>query len=189
MGKIIIIYGLPAAGKTTQALLIQEKYGLYHFGMGDKLRAEIESGSELGQQIKETVDNGLLVSDEQIIKILHNIQGQAQKTGIVFDGFPRLEPQARLLDEMLTQVNLEVDLFILLKIRPEVAEQRIGNRAESGGRSDDKDKNVVNNRLEVFRQESESLMAHYQKMDKFLEIDGEKTITEVFAEIDKHLSL
>jgi adenylate kinase family enzyme len=41
--------------------------------------------------------------------------------------------------------------------------------------------------MEVFRQESIPLIAHYQQRGKFLEIDGEKSIPEIFAEIEKHL--
>ncbi len=187
MGKIIVLYGLPASGKTTQAELLFNKYGLYQFGMGDKLRAEIESKTDLGEKIKNTVSSGLLVSDELIAGVLQNVKQQAQETGITFDGFPRMMPQAKLLDKMLAEINLKVDLFILLKISSEEAERRIGKRAASGGRSDDKDQKVVNSRLEVFRQESEPLIAHYKLGGNYIEIDGEKSISEVFTEIEKNL--
>lgn len=186
MGKIIVLYGLPAAGKTTQAELLFKKYGLYQFGMGDKLRAEINSGTELGKKIQATVASGQLVSDELIKGVLQNIKTQAQKTGIVFDGFPRMMPQAKLLDEMLAEVNLEVDLFVLLKISPEEAEKRISDRATTGDRGDDKDPEVINSRMEVFRQESLPLIAHYKAQEKFIEIDGAMSIPEVFAEIEKY---
>jgi len=187
MKKVIVIYGLPAAGKTTQAALLNKKYGFYQFGMGDRLRAEINSGSELGVKIKETVASGLLVSDELIAGVLQNIQKPAQDTGIIFDGFPRMVPQAELLDRMLAEVNLEVDLFILLAIDIDEAEKRIEGRAALTGRSDDQDKSVVNNRLEVFRQESKPLIARYQAKGKFIEIDGSQPINEVFAAIEKSL--
>ncbi len=187
MGKIISIYGLPAAGKTTQAELLFKKYGLYQFGMGDKLRAEINANTALGQKAKEMVSKGFLVPDEVIRGILQNVKKQAQETGIVFDGFPRMIPQAELLEEMLGEINLEVDLFILLRISSEEAARRISDRSESGGRADDKDPKVVNSRMEVFRKESLPLIDHYTKLGKFVEIDGEKSISEVFAEIENHL--
>ena len=145
MGKIIVLYGLPAAGKTTQADLLFKKYGLYQFGMGDKLRAEINSGTELGKKIQETVTNGRLVSDDLIIQVLHNVQEQAKTTGIVFDGFPRMAPQAKLLDEMLEEIGLTVDRFILLAITPSEAEKRIDpdsadDRRRTSGGCDRKEK-------------------------------------------------
>jgi adenylate kinase len=188
MKKVIVLYGLAAAGKTTQADLLAKKYGLYQFGMGDRLRAEINSGSELGQKIADTVAQGLLVSDELITGVLQNVQQPAQETGIIFDGFPRMVPQAELLDKIMAEVGLEVDAFILLDITVEEAEKRIAARAEATGRSDDKDKSVVNNRLEVFRQESEPLIARYQETGKFIRIDGSQAIEKVFAEIEKHLN-
>lgn len=187
MKKVINLYGLPASGKTTQAELLAKKYGFYQFGMGDRLRAEINSESELGQKIKKTVADGLLVSDELIAGVLQNIQEPARTTGIVFDGFPRMIPQAKLLDQIMAEVNLEVDLFILLNIDPSTAESRIANRAALTGRADDKDQEVVNNRLDVFRQESQPLINYYKAQGKFLEINGEQAIEKVFQDIEKHL--
>ena len=187
MKKIIALYGLAAAGKTTQAELLAKKYGFYQFGMGDRLRAEINSGSELGKKIADTVASGLLVSDDLITQVLQNIQEPAKKDGIIFDGFPRMIPQAKLLDKILEEAELELDLLILLDITIEEAEKRIANRAEMTGRSDDKDRAVVNNRLEVFRQESQPLIAYYQEKGKFVKIDGSKNIEEVFAEIERNL--
>ncbi len=187
MGKIIVLYGLPAAGKTTQADLLCKKYGLFQFGMGDVLRAEIASGSELGQKIQATVASGLLVSDTLISGVLHNVKKQALETGIIFDGFPRIISQAKLLDDMLAEIGLEVDLFVLLKISPEEAEKRIDARAISGNRGDDKDPKVINSRMEVFRQESTPLIARYQERGKYLEVNGELSIEEVYQAIEKHL--
>jgi adenylate kinase len=183
MGKIIIMYGLPAAGKTTQARLIAEKYGLYHFAMGEKLREQIASGSELGQKIKSTVDSGLLVSDELILEVLRDVKNQALETGIVFDGFPRIIDQAILLDQMLEEVGLEVNAMCLLKVSSEEVERRINDRIAVENRGDDKDKSVVENRMNVFLKESIPLSAHYQSKGKFYEIDGEESIETIFEKL------
>lgn len=187
MGKIIAIYGLPASGKTTQAGLINKKYGLFQFGMGDRLREEIDSESELGIRAKQTVENGLLVPDEIIKGVLKNVQTKAQETGIVFDGFPRMLAQAKLLDDMLAEVNLEISLFILLKIDAQEAQARIRDRAKNGKRLDDISQEVISNRMEVFRRESIPLISYYKDKGKFVEIDGTLNILEIFTEIEKNL--
>jgi len=183
MGKIIIMYGLPAAGKTTQARKIADKYGLYHFAMGEKLREQIASGSELGQKIKSTVDSGLLVSDELILEVLRDVKNQAVETGIVFDGFPRIVDQAILLDQMLAEVNLEVDALCLLKVSSEEVENRINDRIATENRGDDKDKSVVENRMNVFLKESVPLSEHYRTKEKFYELDGEEPIEDIFNKL------
>lgn len=187
MKKIIALYGLAAAGKTTQADLLCKKYGFQQFGMGETLRAEIASGSELGAEIKKSVDKGVLIPDELMVQILKKIGSSIKETGIVFDGFPRMVPQAEMLDKIVRENGLEVDLFILLNISYEEAEKRIGDRAEKTGRADDKDPKVVGNRLDVFRQESAPLISYYKDRGKFIEINGEMAITEVFEEIEKHI--
>ncbi|MFA5130992.1 MAG: nucleoside monophosphate kinase [Patescibacteria group bacterium] len=186
MEKIIVLYGLPAAGKTTQAEIIHKKYNLYQFGMGDKLRAEIAAGTELGKKIEATVASGQLIPDDLMAKVLQNVKNEAQAGGIVFDGFPRIMSQAKLLDEMLSEINLEVDLFVLLKISPEEAARRISARAEHGARNDDNDPEAVKRRFAVFQKESIPLIAHYKARGKYLEVDGEASIPEVFAAIEKH---
>lgn len=183
MGKIIIMYGLPAAGKTTQARLIAEKYDLYHFAMGEKLREQIASGSELGEKIKSTVASGLLVSDELILEVLRDVKNQAFETGIVFDGFPRIIDQALLLDKMLEEVGLKVHAMCLLKVSNKEVEKRINDRIAVENRGDDKDKSVVENRMAVFMKESAPLSAHYQTHDKFYELDGEEPIDIIFEKI------
>ncbi len=183
MGKIIIIYGLPAAGKTTQARLIAEKYGLYHFAMGEKLREQIASGSELGQKIKSTVDSGLLVSDDLILEVLRDVKNQAVKTGIVFDGFPRIIDQAIILDKMLAEVGLEVDAMCLLKVTGEEVDKRINDRIAIENRGDDKDKSVVENRMNVFLKESIPLSEYYKAKNKFYELDGKESIDEIFKKL------
>lgn len=183
MNKIIIMYGLPAAGKTTQAKKIAEKYGLYHFAMGEKLREQIASGSDLGKKIKETVDSGLLVSDELILEVLRDVKDQALKTGIIFDGFPRIIDQAKLLDQMLLEINMEVSSLILLKVSSEEVEKRIDSRIAVENRGDDKDKGVVENRMNVFLKESVPLSEHYRQQGKFYELDGEEEVETIFEKI------
>lgn len=187
MKKIISLYGLPACGKTTQAVKISEKYGLYQFGMGEKVRAEIKADTELGKKIKNINDQGLLIPDELIVELLKEVSDLATSSGIVFDGFPRLADQAKILDDILATVGAEISYFYYLNISPEEAIQRIDARAAVEGRADDKDKNVVKNRMDVFRKESTALIAYYREQGKLKEIDGEKTIEEVFTEIENDL--
>ncbi|MGI5827273.1 MAG: adenylate kinase [Patescibacteria group bacterium] len=185
MKKVIVMYGLPASGKSTQAKLLEEKYGWHHFSMGEKLRALIESGSEVGAKAKEIVENGLLVPDDIILAALGSVAEQAKTVGLVFDGFPRKQEQAVMLDELLAATGVKVSACILLEVSDETVHQRISRRLAVAVRKDDQDSAVIQNRINVFRKESLPLCAHYETQGKLYRLDGEKSIEEVFTEICK----
>jgi adenylate kinase len=187
MNKIISLYGLPACGKTTQAELINKKFGLYQFGMGNKIRAEINSGSELGKKIQVMHDSGVLIPDDLMIQIIKNCGEQAKKTGMTFDGFPRMISQSEMLDKILQEADLKLEKFFYLKISCESAAKRLQARAAVTGRVDDQDLEAINNRFGVFTEQSTALFDYYRKQNKLVEIDGEKSIEEVFTEICTHL--
>ena len=96
----IVLMGCPGAGKGTQSAKLQDKFHLKHISTGDVLRAEIASGSALGQEIAGIINKGNLVPDELMISILENIVKSTDK-GIIFDGFPRTVAQAEALDAMM----------------------------------------------------------------------------------------
>ncbi len=187
MGKIICLYGLPACGKTTQAIKINTDFNLIQFGMGDRLREEITSGSELGQKIKSYVDSGTLISDDLMKQVIENVGESIKENGIIFDGFPRMISQAKMLEEICQNINKEIDYFFYLKVSPEEALRRLTERAKITGRSDDLNPEAVKSRVAVFEKESKILLKFYQDNEKLIEIDGEMSIDDVYNEIKKYL--
>lgn len=187
MSKIICLYGLPASGKTTQAERLIKELKFIQFGMGDRLRSEIQSGSDLGKKIKSYVDQGTLITDELMSQIITNIGQEIKKHGIVFDGFPRMLSQAKMLEKIANKFNLSINTFFYLKISPETAMNRLTARAKISKRSDDQDSKAIYNRFEAFNQESTILIKYYQKQNKLIEINGELSIEEVYKTIKKYL--
>ncbi|MDD4027590.1 MAG: nucleoside monophosphate kinase [Bacilli bacterium] len=100
----IIFIAPPGAGKGTQSEMLVNKYGLNHISTGDLLREEINSGSDLGKKIAEIINGGNLVSDDLMIEMLSKkIDELGIEKGIIFDGFPRTENQAIMLDKLMEE--------------------------------------------------------------------------------------
>jgi len=187
MKKIICLYGLPACGKTTQAEKLVKEFSLSYFGMGERLRAEVNSKSELGKKIKSYVEGGTLIPDECMIQVIKNVGQEILEKGIVFDGFPRMISQAQMLKDIVKKLNMTISAFVYLKVTPEEALKRIEARAKTGERSDDKDADAIKNRLAAFNKESITLLDYYRSQNCLIEIDGEMSIKEVYSALRKSL--
>jgi len=187
MKKIITFYGQPGCGKSTQAQILAEKYGYSKFGMGERLREEIESGSILGKKIKPYVDEGVLIPDDLMIEIIKDIGQKAGPAGIIFDGFPRILSQAKMLAKIAAELNLEIGNFFYLRLQPEQALKRITTRAKTSSRGDDVSPEAIHNRFTVFERESKPLLDYYRLQNKLIEIDASPNIEDVREEIEKNL--
>lgn len=124
----IIFIAPPAAGKGTQAEMLRDEYNMYHLSTGDLLREISSSNTELGIKIKELIDNGKLIDDELMIKLLKEKLSTVKSNGVIFDGFPRTIRQAEMLNELLESLNEKIDHVIYLEVDKEVALKRATGR-------------------------------------------------------------
>lgn len=187
MKKIITLYGQPGCGKSTQTEMLAKKYHFFKFGMGERLREEANSGSELGQKIAPYLEAGTLIPDEMMMAVIKNIGSQTSAEGLIFDGFPRITSQAKMLDKMAKELKIEIGNFFYLRLKPEEALRRIEARAKINERSDDVSPEAIRNRFLVFERESAPLLDYYRAQGKLIEIDASKSIDEIQAEIIKNL--
>lgn len=180
-----IILGPPGSGKGTQAKKLAEAHDVYHISTGDILRAEVETGTELGMAAREFMDRGELVSDQLILDMIRNrLSDLAQDRGFVLDGFPRTEAQANGLDDMLAETRQSVDRVVLIKVGDAEIVHRLALRAEKEGRSDDS-ADVVTRRLDVYRRQTAPLIDYYNSRGLLVELNGELPIDAVYAELEK----
>ncbi len=185
-----------------------EKYSLAHIATGDILRRAVKNESELGLSAKKFVDAGELVPDEIILGIIkEELTGISE--GFIFDGFPRTLAQAERLDGILSELGVNIDYVISLKVADETIIDRLVSRrlCKNCGfefnlktrppkiegvcdrcgdglfqRTDDTVE-VINNRLLVYRQKTEPIEDYYRKKGILVEIDGGKDFNEVFGSI------
>ncbi len=184
MKKLFLIIGAPGSGKTTDAELIAKRNSdkIVHYSTGDLLRAEVASGSELGQTIKSYIDNGNLVPLEIVINTIKSAIEKADKDIVLIDGFPRSVEQMKALDEMLKNTDeIELVSVIEVEVSEEVARERVLGRA----RGADDNEEVFNNRMKVFTEPLKDIQEFYTAQNKLIKINGERTIEEIVDEMEQ----
>jgi len=180
----IVLFGPPGSGKGTQAEKLITKYGLDHISTGDVIRKEIAANSELGKEVRDFIEKGMLAPDELVNRIIKSyIRTHTHSKGNIYDGFPRTIPQAEAFDEMLQANGLEVTLMIFLDVPDEELVDRILIRGKESGRADDADMDVIKNRIRIYKEQTAVVADYYSGQGKYFPIYGIGTVDEVFARI------
>jgi adenylate kinase len=174
---------------------------------GDLLRSARREGTPLGKEAQRYMDAGELVPDELIVAMVkETLAGLPTEQGVVFDGFPRTVPQAEALDGALSELSRRVDRVVVLEAADEVLVQRIAGRRscpecgsvfnvylnppEREGKCDkcgaplvhrpDDNTETVQNRLNVYRDQTEPLIRFYAEREGIVErIPGEGSVEEI----------
>ena len=180
----LILLGPPGAGKGTQAGFITKQYGIPQISTGDMLRAAIKAGTPLALSVKKVIDAGHLVSDDIIIRLVHERLSEPDCTnGYLFDGFPRTIPQAEAMKAGRVPIDnvLEIDVpeaEIVLRMSGRRVHPASGrsyhvmfNPPRQEGRDDvtgeplvqraDDREDTVRKRLEVYRRQTQPLVEYY----------------------------
>jgi len=125
----LILLGAPGVGKGTQSDNIKNLYNLRHLSTGDLLRAEVQSGSEIGKKADVVMKAGQLIDDDTMIAIIKSqMTALGQETGWILDGFPRTPAQAEALDTMLEETNMPLSGVFHFHVDDKVVVDRILGR-------------------------------------------------------------
>ncbi len=217
LGLHVVFTGAPGCGKGTQARLLKERVAIPHLSTGEMLRAEAAKGTPLGLEIKALIDDGNLVPDEMIIKMLSaRIDEEDCKNGFILDGFPRTLPQAEVLDEMLAKKGIKLDAVIEIQVPDEIIMERILGRyacmacgqgyhdkfqkpkiygvCDNCGGTDfyrriDDNRETVQNRLVNYRALTYPTIPYFEKKGLLRTVDGTGTIEAVAKKIDAILGI
>lgn len=207
----LMLLGCPGAGKGTQALKLMKAFNIPQISTGDMLRAAIASGSPIGMNAKKIMDSGQLVSDDIMIALVAERLKQTDcQAGFLLDGFPRTIPQAQALRD----AGIKIDHVIEIAVDDEEIVRRISGRRvhPASGRvyhtlyhppkqeglddetheplvlREDDHEDIIRNRLQVYHEKTEPLIAYYQAWAKqgdaqapvFDKVSGEGSVDGIF---------
>lgn len=206
----IVLLGAAGAGKGTQAEKLVEQYGLTHISTGDIFRKNVSEGTPLGTEAKRYMDAGQLVPDEVVIAMVKDRLSQPDcEAGFMLDGFPRTLPQAEALDAALAEMDKQLDAVVAIEVPRDVLMARLTSRRQCRGcgkiynvmgempadekvcdvcggevyQRDDDTVEAATKRLNDYDAITSQLVPFYSSKGLLREIDGNRPVDEVFADI------
>ncbi len=206
----IVLLGAPGSGKGTQAKMLMAEHNVPHISTGDMLREAVSTGTEFGQKAGTIMDAGDLVSDKIMLGIIRERLAQADAgNGFILDGFPRTTQQADDLDNLLNPLSAPLDAAILMDVDFEILMKRLTGRrtcsltgkllniffstpqeieecTAAGGeliQREDDNEEIIGNRLDVYRHQTEPLIDFYRKSNRLKTVDAEGSVDEVFERL------
>lgn len=215
MKDIVIILGVQGSGKGTQGRVLSEELGFTIVSTGELLRKEVDSGSKLGEEIASLINNGNLVSDELIFRILKEELKSSSANGFILDGFPRTLEQAEMLSKYCESSDFRIRKVIFIDMDREHVLERLNSRitCKKCGkvynllssrpkvdgmcdvchsklivRADDLKIEAINKRINIFERNIRDIVSFYEKKSLIFSVDGLKDVNTISREIIKALN-
>jgi adenylate kinase len=180
----VILFGPPGAGKGTQSQKLTQKYGWVHLSTGEILRKEIEKKTPLGIEAQRLIDDGNYVTDEMAFEIIRSeIDRNKDAKGFVFDGFPRTTYQAEKFPEIVQLNGKHKHVLISIEVNEDILIERLVNRAKKSGRPDDRQKDIIQKRIQIYHQKTSCVKEYYKSQGKLETVNGNGEIDSIFDKI------
>ena len=203
----ILFLGAPGCGKGTQSKILIKEYGFPQISTGDLLREEIKAGSNLGKELQEIMSSGKFVSDELVLSLVSKkIMQDECKSGFILDGYPRNISQAKSLDELFVEKNINLEYVFLIDVPFDTLIKRctgrllcttcdyignmdrgenVGDKCEKGElyQREDDIVETVKNRLNVYQEQTAPIIDFYESKGILHKMVGGNDPTELSNKI------
>jgi len=208
--KDLILFGMQGSGKGTQGALLAKKYGYTIFDTGSALRAIAKKNSELGQKIRGIIESGKLVSTEIVMEVVADTISRIDSDqAIIFDGIPRSEEQRQQFEVIMNKLH-RTPTALYINLSRENAENRLLSRKmcrncsaifEADYKKDtcdicggeiyvrkDDNPTAIKKRIGIFFTETTPVIEYYKEQGRYLEVDGEPSVSEVSVAIEDKIN-
>jgi len=185
----IVIFGYPGSGRGSQGRALAEKFGLEYVATGPMLDAEIKKGTKIGEQIKEMYENGQLVPDEIVVKLIEEkIANSKGVKGFIFKGFPRTLVQSYILDGLLKKHNSALSKIIEIEVPTLELIQRLNNRSKTENCMPyDTSTEKIVQRLKDHELKTIPVIEKYKQLHDVVVVDGMDIFENVFAKLSDEI--
>ncbi|HLY25126.1 MAG TPA: nucleoside monophosphate kinase, partial [Aggregatilineales bacterium] len=209
--RYLLLVGVQGSGKGTQAKVLVNKLGIPHVSTGDLFREMKTLDTPLAREIQAVMNSGKLISDEITLKVVRErLSRPDAKNGVILDGFPRTQPQAEGLDELLKEFGAQVTRVLYLKLDDAEAIDRIVTRRLCSKNPDhvfnvkskppkvagvcdidgapliqrpDDTEEKAQKRIADFHSETEPLLVRYGKRGAVCEVKADQSVERVSADL------
>jgi adenylate kinase len=172
----LILLGIQGSGKSTQGNLLRKTLGLPYLSTGHIFRKLAKEHSPEGRYIKELMNAGFLIPDNQVLQIVSKyLRRPEYKKGYILDGFPRTVKQAESFEN-------GIDRVIHLRVSDREALWRLAYRLNDDNREDDT-LQAIKKRIESYHKFTDPVLDYYRKKHMLIEIDGEQSIDTIHKEM------
>ncbi|HZX20422.1 MAG TPA: adenylate kinase [archaeon] len=208
----LAILGPPGTGKGTIASFIEHTFNLVHISTGDLLREQVAKHTSIGLRIAPIMNAGKLVDEETVTEIL-KMKIMESGSAFILDGYPRTLSQTQKLEQVLKALKMPLDRVLFIDSPESVIVRRLSARRqcvsckriygldipsqkegicdECHGKTilrDDDNPETVRKRIQVYNETVKPLIAFYKSKKLLVTVNGDRSLQEIFGEIEKLLS-
>lgn len=184
--QTILFIGKPGSGKGTQTKLLSEKTGWPILASGDMFRAFAKEETPAGRKYKGEMEAGLLAPDWFAAYLFErSVFGFLPDQGIIFDGFGRKVPEAKIVIDVLTWLERPFKVMHV-KVSDQEIRERLAKRAAVSGRVDD---GAIDKRLEEYRLYTDPSVEVFREAGRLIEVNGEGAVEDIQADIRAKLGI